>query len=123
MGHGYLVHRLRLKPPANPPGKAGPLMVVVWFWLPFVLLVAELGSASERSATTTSSPRRSPERTSVQIGPDTPMRIRFVVGVPPRSTCTVWREPLVVTADVGTASPPFASPVTIDTVAVDPLLI
>ena len=58
---------------------------------------------------------------SVHSVPTTPTWTNTTWVVSPSTTVTVWRPPIVVTADVGTASADLALLVTIDTVPVEPL--
>ena len=59
---------------------------------------------------------------SVHVSPTTPTWTVTRLVEPPSSTSTVWRVPLVVMADVGTASAARALLVTIDTEPVEPFL-
>jgi hypothetical protein len=101
--------------PPNPPPGPPPKPTVE------ELSVAELGSASSRSASTTVSPTSRPSVTSVHTSPITPTCTTVVVGSPSSSTVTVLVAPLTVTADVGTAIASPASPVRIETEAMAPL--
>ena len=95
------------------PGKPSvPLVDELW--------VADEGSGSERSASTTCWPAVSPCLISVHVSPTVPTVTETRRVSPPSSTSTVWRFPKVVTAEVGTARADVAFPVTIETVPVDP---
>src|SRR5262249_45210742 len=121
--HRYLVHRRAVAPGNSPAGN--PLGITtpgpVWVWVPFVLLVAERGVGAATLAVPTCPPAESPEVIPVHVLPTAPTFTVRVRAVSPTTTCTVWRVPSVVTAEVGTATSALAAFVTIEIEPVEPL--
>jgi len=83
--------------------------------------VEVVGTGSLRSASDTRCPLVTPEVTWVKTSPSTPTVTLVAFNVEPSTTVTIWFEPTVRTAEVGTVVAPTARLVTIDTPASTPI--